>query len=137
MGRIRWGATLLSALGAAYLLGATTVQAADTGVDSQSGYYRASFESQLTPIKINLMHAWVVQLTSATGEPIDDAVITVTGGMPLHNHGLATEPQVTEKLGGGRYLVEGFRFHMGGIWLVTLTIDHPMGNDIIVFELQI
>jgi hypothetical protein len=106
-------------------------------VVSESGYYRASFESQLMPISINVMHAWVVQLTSAAGEPINDAVITVIGGMPLHDHGLSTAPRVTEQLGDGRYLVEGFRFHMGGIWLVTLAIDHPRGDDIIVFELEI
>ena len=132
-----WGVRLLSALCAGSLLAAVNVQAVEYGVASESGRYRASFESRLTPITINVIHAWVVQLTSASGEAIDDAEITVTGGMPLHNHGLSTAPRVTEKYGDGRYLVEGFRFHMGGTWLVTLAIEHATGADLVIFELEI
>jgi len=86
-----------------------------------------SIHSQQTPIPLNQMHSWIIDIkpddTTASIEALQHAVIRITGGMPAHNHGLATSPQITEYLGNGRYLLEGVRFHMAGEWTLQLEIE--------------
>lgn len=91
---------------------------------SQPAGLRVSMYSELQPLTINQMHSWVIELHDAQGEPVADAEIRVDGGMPLHNHGLATSPQVTGALGEGRYQLQGMRFHMNGDWELRLQIEH-------------
>lgn len=83
-----------------------------------------AMSSQVTPIPLNQMHSWVITLHTPAGEPVENASIQVEGGMPLHDHGLATSPQVTDYLGDGQYLIEGLRFHMPGEWLLEIAIEH-------------
>ncbi|MCB0048163.1 MAG: FixH family protein, partial [Caldilinea sp.] len=71
------------------------------------------------------------------GAPVDDAVIAVSGGMPEHNHGMPTEPQVTEALGNGDYRVEGMQFQMGGWWTITFVIDAAGQQDSVTFNLKL
>jgi hypothetical protein len=56
--------------------------------------------------------------------------------MPAHAHGLPTTPQV-KSLGGGRYLIEGLKFHMPGAWEVALRIKAGAGTDSVTFDLQL
>jgi hypothetical protein len=81
-------------------------------------------QSQQEPIPLNVMHSWIITLRTPAGAPMADASIRVEGGMPAHDHGLATRPQVTRYLGEGRYLLEGVRFHMAGEWLLQVEIEH-------------
>jgi hypothetical protein len=104
---------------------------------TRSGFYRVSFDSELSPIQINRIHDWVFTVTTAEGDAVTGAVISVTGGMPLHNHGLPTQPRMTEELGEGRYLVEGMRFHMNGEWELLVTIDVSGRRDTVVIPLTI
>lgn len=83
-----------------------------------------TLSSQVTPIPLNQMHNWIISLHSASGAAIEDASILLGGGMPQHDHGLATNPRVTRYLGEGRYLIEGIRFHMPGAWLMEIQVDH-------------
>ena len=78
----------------------------------------------MEPVTINQMHTWIISVHDTQGEAINDAVIQVDGGMPLHNHGLATSPQVTGQPGEGRYRLQGVRFHMNGEWELRLQIEH-------------
>ena len=56
------------------------------------GRYRISYATTLQPIEINRMHAWVAQVMDADGNPVEGATISITGGMPDHDHGLPTAP---------------------------------------------
>ena len=96
-----------------------------------------SYASRLQPISINRIHNWVIHVETADGSPIDNATIAVIGGMPLHDHGLPTMPQVTKYLGDGNYLVEGMRFHMNGWWQLTVSITVDSNTDSVTFELQL
>lgn len=116
---------------------ASTCVAGDEGWLSRSGYYRVSFESELDPIVINRIHSWVFRVTVPGGDAVTGADIAVTGGMPEHNHGLPTAPRMTAYLGDGRYRVEGFRFHMNGAWVLTVTIDVDGRRDTVVIPLTI
>lgn len=90
----------------------------------RSAGLQVGMQSQVQPVPLNLMHSWIITLHSASGEPLESASIAVEGGMPAHDHGLATRAQVTTALGGGRYLLEGVRFHMSGAWLLQLQVEH-------------
>jgi len=77
-------------------------------------------------------------LLDKAGEPIEDAVVRMNARMPHHNHGMMTDPKdqpgecpedgrcVHE---GGKYLTDGFKFHMPGDWTVTIEVEGPNGFD--------
>jgi len=104
---------------------------------TRSGYYRISYESELNPIVINQIHSWIFHVETDAGEPLPGATITATGGMPLHNHGLPTDPRMTSDLGDGRYRFEGFRFHMNGDWELLVTIEVNGRRDTVIIPLTI
>ena len=91
----------------------------DLTLDTDSGY-RLHIHSQLQPMSINQIHSWLIELSDDIG-PISGAEISVIGGMPEHDHGLPTQPQVTEEIEPGVYLIEGIRFHMPGTWQMEFT----------------
>jgi hypothetical protein len=102
---------------------------------SAAGSYRVSYEPRRGPIAVNQIHAWTIHVETADGQPVEGATIAVDGDMPQHGHGLPTEPQVTQDLGGGDYLVEGLKFHMPGWWVVDYTIAVDGQADTVRFNL--
>lgn len=102
---------------------------------TDNGAYRVSFTSALDPIAINQIHSWTLHVETADGQPVDNAEISVSGGMPQHGHGLPTRPQVTQNLGNGDYLVEGLKFQMTGWWEVRFDISADGQSDSITFNL--
>ena len=78
--------------------------------------------SEVSPVQINRMHSWRLRLTDADGAPLSNASIEVRGGMPDHDHGLPTRPEVAGGAEPGVYLLRGLRFHMPGRWLLEFTI---------------
>lgn len=104
---------------------------------SQPAGLHVSMYSELQPLTINQMHSWVIEVQDTQGEPINDVEILVQGGMPLHNHGLATSPQVTGPLGEGRYQLQGMRFHMNGDWQLRLQIEHDGATYRTTFNLTL
>lgn len=123
-----------------FSMACSVAAAEDTGAISalgQSGYFRVTAHSQLTPIPINQMHSWILQVESAAGSPVPAATIEVAGGMPAHDHGLPTAPRVTKNLNDGRYLVEGIRFHMNGSWEISVTVATDEQRDVVVLNLEL
>ena len=104
---------------------------------TENGLFQVGFTSKLEPVVINTIHAWIIHVKDVTGEPVPDAEISVDGGMPAHDHGLPTRPQMTRNLGKGNYLVEGMKFHMGGLWTVTVTVTDGNASDQITFDLNL
>lgn len=104
---------------------------------SAQGVFTASVTSSLDPIIINQIHSWTLHIENTAGEPVDNAVITVDGGMPAHAHGLPTSPEVSEALGNGDYLVEGLMFQMPGHWQITFTITAGDQTDTVVFDFNL
>ena len=104
---------------------------------TELGRYRISYASALEPIEINRIHAWVAQVMDADGNPVEGASISITGGMPDHDHGLPTAPRATAYLGEGRYLIEGMKFHMGGAWEVVLNVKSGTGDDALSIPLDL
>ena len=132
----RWRENRAVAIVALLLLCAPITDAsADKWVTSR-GVYTVSFESSLEPIEINQIHSWILRITS-NGKPVTGASLTVTGGMPAHDHGMPTRPRVTAELGNGEYRLEGMRFHMGGDWEVSIEIKANGKTDTVVVMLTL
>jgi hypothetical protein len=45
--------------------------------------------------------------------------------------------KASARVGGGRYLVDGMKFSMGGYWVVDVAIDSSNGADVVSFELRL
>ena len=94
--------------------------------------------SQLSPLRINQIHSWHVRLLDNEGNALAVDELEVNGGMPEHDHGLPTQPQITSRLANGDYLLEGVRFHMQGLWQLFIEFQHDGAEDTatIDFNLQ-
>ena len=103
---------------------------------TEHGLYVSTIEPSISPVAVRRMHSWTVALATPKGEPVEQARVTITGGMPQHGHGLPTRPTVTPQA-SGRYLVEGMKFNMGGWWTLTLHIDGAAGTDNVTFNLKL
>lgn len=110
---------------------------AETVKISDKQQFQVQFTSELYPIVISTMHAWMLHIENSSGEPVIDAEIQVSGGMPEHDHGLPTSPSATRNLGNGDYLIEGLKFHMGGRWQVTFSIQQGAISDSVTFNLNL
>lgn len=106
-----------------------------TSRSSDRKIFNVSYQSNLDPIPLNKIHAWTFTLETADGKPVENAAISVDGDMPEHGHGLPTQPEVTEHLGGGKYLVEGMKFSMPGWWIIHFAVAAGTGEDTATFNL--
>ena len=119
--------------------GAKRPAASEFGVGprtSAGGHYVATLDPA-RPLRPRQMQTVRVAVRDAEGRAIDDAQISIDGGMPQHGHGLPTRPRVTRSLGDGVYEIEGVRFNMGGWWEFKLAITGARGADTITFNLDL
>lgn len=105
--------------------------------NSNRSIFKVSARSELDPIVISQFHSWILHVESMDGQPVENAAIQVSGGMPLHDHDLPTLPEVTRYLGKGDYQVEGMNFQMPGVWYVMFYIQSEKKTDTAVFELLV
>ena len=103
---------------------------------SAGGRYVATLEPG-KPLRPRQMQTVRVVVRDADGRAIDEAQISIDGGMPQHGHGLPTRPRVTRNLGDGMYEIEGVRFNMGGWWEFKLAIAGSRGADTVTFNLDL
>lgn len=89
------------------------------------------------PLRVRKMQSMTVVITDRNMHPIDEAQITIDGGMPQHRHGLPTRPHVTGHTGAGVYEIDGVRFNMGGWWEFKVSITTPGGTDVVTFNLHL
>ena len=103
---------------------------------STAGLYAAKLEPK-EPLRVRRIQQVKVQVVDSAGRPVDDASITIDGGMPQHGHGLPTVPRVTRALGDGWYQVDGVKFNMGGWWELKFRIASAAGVDSLTFNLDL
>lgn len=101
---------------------------AGESLSSDAGRFKIEYAPSLEPLVINRMHHWELVIRGRDGLPVSGARVEVAGGMPEHDHGLATVPKVVA-LGNGHYRIEGLRFHMPGAWVLELAIDDGNARD--------
>ena len=102
---------------------------------SDNGLFQVSYAPANGAVPVNQMHQWTLHVETADGQPVENATITLDGDMPQHGHGLPTDPQVTESLGNGDYLVEGLKFQMGGWWVMDFVITAEGQSDTVRFNM--
>lgn len=102
---------------------------------TEQGLYQISYSPHASPVPINQLHSWTLHIATPDGKPVTDARITVDGGMPQHGHGLPTQPQVTQNLGNGDYLVEGMKFQMPGWWVIDVKATNGDQHDSVRFNM--
>lgn len=130
-------ALLVGILAAVYLMLLQTASGPDTSRSKKTanGLFVASFEPERGVIRQGELQSWLLTLKTATGTPVEGAAITVSGGMPQHDHGLPTSPQATDYLGNGRYRIDGVKFSMSGWWQLHFGISAAAGSDSVVFNI--
>ena len=119
--------------------GANRPAASEFGLGPRSsaeGRYVATLEPA-KPLRPRQMQTVRVSVRDAEGRAIEEAEISIDGGMPQHGHGLPTRPRVTRNLGDGIYEIEGVRFNMGGWWEFKLAIAGSRGADTVTFNLEL
>jgi len=124
-----------STLALCLLLGSALAE--DASWISQRGVFAVSYQSDLEPLQINKLHAWIIHIEDATGEAVVGAQVEASGGMPVHNHGLPTRPRVTAEIGNGDYRLDGLRFHMAGEWEITISITVDGKTDTVVVDVML
>jgi hypothetical protein len=128
---------LLFVVPAVHAQQATAPDSTESTRVTRNALFVVSYEPIAEALAINSIHQWLIHVATEDGEAVTDAQISVVGGMPVHDHGLPTLPQMTKNLGDGTYLVEGMKFHMAGWWQITVSIDRGDVSDIVVFDLVI
>ena len=108
-----------------------------TNRKTENGLFNVSFTSNPSPTPLNQIHTWTLHVETPDGKLVENAKISVDGGMPQHGHGLPTSPQVTQYLGSGNYRVEGMKFQMNGWWEVKFVINNGNSQDRVVFNLTL
>ena len=103
---------------------------------SAGGRYVATLEPA-RPLRTRQMQTVRLIVRDAEGRAIDEAQISIEGGMPQHGHGLPTRPRVTRSAGDGNYEIEGVRFNMGGWWQFKVAIAGSRGADTVTFNLAL
>jgi hypothetical protein len=103
-----------------------------TSVDKK---YIISISSLIEPVPLNQIHQWEITIKTQQGDLVDAASVSITGGMPMHKHGLPTAPRMTQDLGQGRYLIEGMKFSMAGWWEIIIEVAQGFDKDKATFNL--
>ena len=94
---------------------------------------KASTEKGVLPF--NEIHDWDVEVIDEFGKPVSGAVLEFYGGMPLHNHGFPTEPNVTGERSPGTYMLSGVKFSMMGWWQFAFAIKTKLKTDTVRFNI--
>ncbi|HUQ83949.1 MAG TPA: FixH family protein [Gemmatimonadaceae bacterium] len=102
---------------------------------SHNDVYRASLVAPSDPPGTTGSRAWVIEVQTATGRPVENAALSVESWMPDNDAVRATHPRVTGYFGAGRYHVEGLRFDHRGWWNVRLQVVGAAGTDSLAFNI--
>ena len=110
-----------------FLLGLCFASTSNAALPDLSGVtnngLKIEIYSELSPLAINQIHNWELRVVNDSNVTLELEKLLVTGGMPEHNHGLPTQPQLTGRVANGNYLIEGIRFHMQGLWQIKIEIQ--------------
>ncbi len=88
-------------------------------------------------IPFNQIHTWRLQLKMQVEGLSPQPQVAFFGGMPLHNHGFPTQPNVAATAEPGVYRLSGVKFSMPGWWQFALAIKTKQQTDTVRFNLVI
>jgi hypothetical protein len=141
--RLTIGVVLLVALVAVGLFASRHLSEREPSVDlartrtSERGLFVASIRPDGPEPSVGPIGTWVLALTTPDGTPVSGAMVRIGGGMPQHDHGFPTEPQVSAAPDPGQYRIEGVKFSMPGLWELRLAIRAGDQSDDVQFNIRI
>lgn len=106
---------------------------AGTVLESEAGHFEVRLETLDPDVPSLGDNSWLVRVSNAEADPVNDATLSFSLWMPEHAHG-SLKTVLVEALANGRYRVEPLSFHMPGIWEITLRIDTDTDDDQLLFE---
>ena len=104
---------------------------------SQSDSFKLVIHPEGANYQIGQYHNWIINIKNVAGEPVNNALISIAGGMMGHGHGLPSQPVVTKVLNNGNYLIEGMLFNMSGEWTLDFHIKTPTVSDRARFNVEL
>ena len=104
---------------------------------SDSGRLSGRLAPESGAVQVGAFQTWILALSTADGTPVTGASLAIPGGMPLHGHGLPTQPVASGELAGGRYRIEGMKLNMNGAWVIEVLVRTAAGPDRLRFDLAI
>ncbi len=102
---------------------------------SKKNLFIVSYAYETDPVLVGNYVKLKLRVMSTTERPIDDAWIKISGDMPAHGHGMPTQPEVTEELGNGYYIIDGIKYSMPGHWTISMQITSQGQKDNVTFNL--
>jgi hypothetical protein len=103
---------------------------------SDSGRLVGILAPESGAVQVGAFQTWILALRTPDGVPVMGAELAITGGMPLHGHGLPSQPTASE-VAGGRYRIEGVKLNMHGAWVIEALVQTAAGQDRLRFDLAI
>ncbi|MBV8034722.1 FixH family protein [Roseateles sp.] len=101
---------------------------------STQGQFVVTLEPPASGPVLGQIQTWRLRLSTRDGEPVSQARILFSGGMPQHGHGFPTQPRVTREVSPGVYMLEGVKFSMSGWWDMRLGLQAGDRTDTAVFN---
>ncbi len=123
-------------------------------IQTAAGHYRLTWQSWPSPIPMGELFVVETTLLDKEGKALENGTVRVDARMPAHGHGMATRPlpalptcsapqQDPALLAaieagtlpegcsypGGKYKMEGMKFHMPGEWTIRFDVTGPAGVD--------
>lgn len=105
---------------------------------TQAGLYTVKVTSSPEIPKMGELFTVQAVVTDRYDRPMEGGKVILDARMPHHNHGMETKPIEDEGTcddegvclhPGGVFTSEGFKFHMGGEWTITIAVNGPLGTD--------
>ena len=78
-------------------------------------------------------NSWTIEVTDASGAPVDGVTLDAKPWMPEHGHGTPVEELVTA-LGDGEYRIDSLNLFMRGLWVITLDVedDEQVADEVVI-----
>jgi len=123
---------------------ARSAQAPEAGLPAsprptQVGRYLVELRFEPDPPPLGELFRVEARVTVPDGRPVETAKVEVDARMPQHEHGMETRPRLRPgacddagqacRHEDGRYVFDGFKFHMPGDWTVVVQVEGPRGPD--------
>jgi hypothetical protein len=122
-----------------FAAGGTAVACPVTNSDGKSlvrgNIYDLSLTTSPAPIKVGEPFALSLVICRKTGQAFSGSV-KAEATMPMHKHGMNYQPSV-ESLGEGRFRLDGYLFHMPGLWRIRFDLRNAGLNERLKLDYQL
>ncbi|MGE3644253.1 MAG: hypothetical protein AB7F96_10400 [Beijerinckiaceae bacterium] len=88
-------------------------------------------------LQLRALESMTIAVRKPSGAPVRNASISVAVRTREVDRRMQTAPRVGRDLGGGRYVIEGLRFDMAGLWLLEFEIAAGTERDKALLQVDV